>query len=38
MAAGSEQARAGQETPGGAQVGAVLVEDGAIVHTEAEHC
>jgi tRNA(adenine34) deaminase len=31
MAAALEQARAGQETPGGAQVGCVLVENGAIV-------
>ena len=31
MAAALEQASAGQETPGGAQVGCVLVENGAIV-------
>jgi tRNA(adenine34) deaminase len=31
MAAALEQARAGQATPGGAQVGCVLVENGAIV-------
>jgi tRNA(adenine34) deaminase len=31
MAAALEQARVGQQTPGGAQVGCVLVEDGEIV-------
>src|ERR1700712_3666443 len=31
MAAALEQAKAGQATPGGAQVGCVLVENGAIV-------